>query len=70
VTCRRSADNTATPGLVGYALANRADAVQIREPAYTLLLAKKPDIRTLDMGIEATWKSFAGGSILSRRGVI
>ena len=54
--------NTATPGLVGYALANRADAVQIWEPAYTLLLAKKPDIRTLDMGIEATWKAFAGGS--------
>src|SRR6478672_13414780 len=49
--------NTATPGLVGYALANRADAVQIWEPAYTLLLAKKPDIRTLDMGIEATWKA-------------
>ena len=45
--------NTATPGLVGYALANRADAVQIWEPAYTLLLAKKPDIRTLDMGIES-----------------
>ena len=42
--------NTATPGLVGYALANRADAVQIWEPAYTLLLAKKPDIRTLDIG--------------------
>src|SRR5438094_1076060 len=48
--------NTATPGLVGYALANRADAVQIWEPAYTLLLAKKPDIRTLDPMIETTWK--------------
>src|SRR3982074_951622 len=56
--------NTATPGLVGYALADRADAVQIWEPAYTLLLAKKPDIRMLDMGIEATWKAFAGGSRL------
>jgi NitT/TauT family transport system substrate-binding protein len=61
--------NTATPGLVGYALANRADAVQIWEPAYTLLLAKKPDIRTLDMGIEKTWKEFAGGSRIPYLGV-
>src|SRR3981189_3138914 len=60
--------NTATPGLVGYALANRADAVQIWEPAYTLLLAKKPDIRTLDMGIETTWKAFAGGSRIPHLG--
>ena len=61
--------NTATPGLVGYALANRADAVQIWEPAYTLLLAKKPDMRTLDSNIQATWKAFAGGRphSLSRR---
>src|SRR6516165_7293324 len=36
--------NTATPGLVGYAIADRADAVQIWEPAYTLLKAKKPAI--------------------------
>jgi NitT/TauT family transport system substrate-binding protein len=61
--------NTATPGLVGYALANRADAVQIWEPGYTLLLAKKPDIRTLDPMIEATWKSFAGGSRIPYLGV-
>ena len=61
--------NTATPGLVGYALANRADAIQIWEPAYTLLLAKKPDIRTLDMGIEKTWKEFAGGSRIPYLGV-
>ena len=61
--------NTATPGLVGYALANRADAVQIWEPAYTLLLAKKPDIRTLDMGIEKIWKEFAGGSRIPYLGV-
>src|SRR5262249_15646313 len=37
--------NTATPGLVGYAMADRADAIQIWEPAYTLLKSKKPDIR-------------------------
>jgi NitT/TauT family transport system substrate-binding protein len=61
--------NTATPGLVGYALADRADAVQIWEPAYTLLLAKKPSIRTLDTGIAATWKAFAGGSRIPYLGV-
>ncbi len=61
--------NTATPGLVGYALANRADAVQLWEPAYTLLLAKKPDMRTLDSNIQATWKTFAGGSRIPYLGV-
>src|SRR6266849_9472415 len=61
--------NTATPGLVGYALADRADAVQIWEPAYTLLKAKKPDIRTLDTGINKTWKSFAGGARIPYLGV-
>src|SRR5258708_21354027 len=61
--------NTATPGLVGYALADRADAVQIWEPAYTLLVAKKPDIRTLDLNINATWKAFAGGSRIPYLGV-
>jgi NitT/TauT family transport system substrate-binding protein len=53
--------NTATPGLVGYALADRADAVQLWEPAYTLLKAKKPEIRMLDTNMAATWKKFAGG---------
>ena len=53
--------NTAPPGLVGYALADRADAVQLWEPAYTLLKAKKPDIRMLDTNMSKTWKSFAGG---------
>jgi NitT/TauT family transport system substrate-binding protein len=53
--------NTATPGLVGYAVADRADAVQLWEPAYTLLKAKKPDVRMLDINMAATWKTFAGG---------
>lgn len=53
--------NTATPGLVGFALADRADAVQLWEPAYTILIAKKPSIRTLDDGTEKTWKAFSGG---------
>ena len=54
--------NTAPPGLVGYAIADRAAAVQLWEPAYTLLKAKKPDIRLLDLSMDKTWKSFAGGS--------
>jgi hypothetical protein len=49
--------NTATPGLVGYALADRADAVQIWEPAYTLLKAKKPTIHELDQRAAASWSS-------------
>jgi ABC-type nitrate/sulfonate/bicarbonate transport system substrate-binding protein len=61
--------NTATPGLIGYALADRADAVQIWEPAYTLLLSKKPTLRTLDTGTQATWKAFAGGTRIPYLGV-
>jgi ABC-type nitrate/sulfonate/bicarbonate transport system substrate-binding protein len=61
--------NTAPPGLVSYALADRADAIQLWEPAYTLLMAKKPGIRTLDIGIEKTWKTFAGGSRIPYLGV-
>lgn len=53
--------NTAPPGLVGYALADRADAIQLWEPAYTLLKAKKPDIRMLDTSVNKTWAKFAGG---------
>src|SRR5512136_674733 len=43
--------NTAPPGLVGYALADRADAIQLWEPAYTLLKAKKPNIRMVDTDV-------------------
>ena len=48
--------NTAPPGLVGYAIADRAAAVQLWEPAYTLLKAKKPAIRLLDTEVDKTWK--------------
>ena len=61
--------NTAPPGLVGYALADRADAIQLWEPAYTILRTKKPEIRTLDLGMEKTWKGFAGGSRIPYLGV-
>jgi len=61
--------NTATPGLVGYALADRADAVQLWEPAYTILLAKKPSLRTLDLQIAAKWTAFAGSRNIPYLGV-
>jgi NitT/TauT family transport system substrate-binding protein len=61
--------NTAPPGLVGYALADRADAIQLWEPAYTLLKAKKPDIRVLDTDVRKTWMSFAGGERIPYLGV-
>jgi NitT/TauT family transport system substrate-binding protein len=61
--------NTAPPGLVGYAVADRADAVQLWEPAYTLLKAQKPDIRLLDLSMDKTWKGFAGGTEIPYLGV-
>lgn len=61
--------NTAPPGLVGYALADRADAIQLWEPAYTLLKAKKPDIRALDTSVSKTWAKFAGGERIPYLGV-
>jgi ABC-type nitrate/sulfonate/bicarbonate transport system substrate-binding protein len=61
--------NTAPPGLVGYAVADRADAVQLWEPAYTLLKAQKPNIRLLDLSMDKTWKGFAGGTQIPYLGV-
>src|SRR6266581_2266236 len=54
-TAKFSVINTATPGLIGYALADRATAIQIWEPAYTTLHAKKPGMRTLDLKIIESW---------------
>jgi len=61
--------NTATPGLVGYALADRAAAVQLWEPAYTTLLAKKPDIRTIDLQIAKNWQKATGSKNIPYLGV-
>ena len=61
--------NTATPGLVGYALADRADAVQLWEPAYTLVKAERPEIRAIDLNIAKVWGAFAGGGTLPYLGV-
>ena len=64
-----SVQNTATPGLVGYALADRADAVQLWEPAYSILLAKKPQMRTLNLNIKNHWQQFAGTTDIPYLGV-
>lgn len=61
--------NTATPGLLGYVLADRADAVQLWEPAYSLLLAKRPDIRTIDLDTAGQWRAFAGSDHIPYLGV-
>lgn len=61
--------NTAPPGLISYAIADRADAIQIWEPAYTLMIAKKSSIRTIDLNIDKTWKDFAGGGTIPYLGV-
>lgn len=61
--------NTAPPGLVGYALADRAAAIQTWEPAYTVLRAKKPTIQTIDLKIDETWKKFSGSTNFPYLGV-
>lgn len=68
-TSKISVVNTATPGLIGYALADRAAAVQLWEPAWTSLVARKPDIRTLDLSIDKSWKEFAGSANIPYLGV-
>jgi len=61
--------NTAPPGLVGYALADRAAGIQLWEPAYTVLKAKKPEVRLLDLMIEASWKKHTGTTSIPYLGV-
>ena len=61
--------NTAPPGLVGYAVAERADAVQLWEPAYTLVKAVMPQIHTIDLNIAKVWHGFAGGGEIPYLGV-
>ena len=68
-TGKFSVINTATPGLVGYAMADRASAIQLWEPAYTTLISKKPDIRTIDIKIADSWKKFTGSSSIPYLGV-
>jgi NitT/TauT family transport system substrate-binding protein len=64
-----TAINTAPPGLVGYAMADRADAVQLWEPAFTSLSAQNPAIRSLDLNIAKAWEDFAGSDDIPYLGV-
>jgi NitT/TauT family transport system substrate-binding protein len=68
-TSKFSVINTATPGLIGYAMADRAAAVQIWEPAYTTLLSKKSEMRTIDIGIADSWMKFTGSRNIPYLGV-
>jgi NitT/TauT family transport system substrate-binding protein len=68
-TAKFSVINTATPGLIGYALADRAAAVQLWEPAYTTLLSKKSEMRTIDLAIAQSWKKFTGSHNIPYLGV-
>lgn len=68
-TSKLSVINTATPGLVGYALADRATAIQLWEPAYTTLHSKKPTIRMLDLKIQESWKKMSGSTNIPYLGV-
>ena len=64
-----SVQNTATPGLVGYALADRADAVQLWEPGFSVLMSKKPTMRSLDLDLEKSWKKHSGADTIPYLGV-
>jgi ABC-type nitrate/sulfonate/bicarbonate transport system substrate-binding protein len=55
--------NQTTPGLSTMAMTGRSDATELWEPAYSTLLSKKPDVRTLDMGLEAWQQKFKTESI-------
>jgi ABC-type nitrate/sulfonate/bicarbonate transport system substrate-binding protein len=68
-TAKFSVINTATPGLIGYALADRAAAVQLWEPAYTTLLSKKGDMKTIDIAIADSWNKFTGSRNIPYLGV-
>src|SRR5258708_811613 len=68
-TSKLAVVNTATPGLVGYALADRASAIQLWEPAYTVLLSKKPSIKTIDLKIGENWQKATGSRNIPYLGV-
>ena len=61
--------NTAPPGLVAYAMTDRAAAIHMWSPGYDVLEARKPDARTLDLKINETWKKFAGSKSIPYLGV-
>ncbi len=60
--------NQTTAGLSTMALTGRTDATQLWEPAYSTLVAKKPDVRTIDLDY-AAWNSSFGTAEIPYLGV-
>jgi ABC-type nitrate/sulfonate/bicarbonate transport system substrate-binding protein len=60
--------NETTPGLSTMALTGRTDATEIWEPAYSLVLTKKPALRTLDLGLDR-WQQAFGTTVIPYAGV-
>lgn len=61
--------NTGTAGLVGYAMAGRASAVELWEPAYSIVTSRKPSIKTLDLKLEDTWMTLTQTRSIPYQGV-
>jgi ABC-type nitrate/sulfonate/bicarbonate transport system substrate-binding protein len=61
--------NSTTPELVAHALAERGDPVQLWEPAYTVIMAKKRSLRPLEFDVQGLWKKFSGTGSLPYLGV-
>ncbi len=61
--------NTAPPGLMGYALADRAPAVHMWDPGFDLLRSRKPNIVSLDLKIDEIWKKYTGTTKIPYLGV-
>jgi ABC-type nitrate/sulfonate/bicarbonate transport system substrate-binding protein len=56
-------ENQSTPGLSTMALTGRTDAVELWEPAYSTLVAKKPDIQTINLDMAKWQAKFGTGDI-------
>lgn len=56
-------ENQSTPGLSTMALTGRTDAVELWEPAYSTLVAQKPDIRTIPLDMSKWQQKFGTGDI-------
>ncbi|MFN3656575.1 MAG: ABC transporter substrate-binding protein [Pseudolabrys sp.] len=61
--------NTAPPGLVSYAVADRAAAVHMWSPGYDVLMARKKGVRTIDLKINEIWKKMTGNTNIPYLGV-
>jgi ABC-type nitrate/sulfonate/bicarbonate transport system substrate-binding protein len=60
--------NQTTAGLSTMAMTGRTDATQLWEPAYSTLVAQKPDINTIDLDV-AAWEDAFGTSDIPYLGV-